>query len=171
MKRATLIGLAVALVIFCAVTAKLFIWPASGMPARVGAIFMMAGPGDRLAEAVRLAREHRAPFLVVSRGHDGYGGPCPAPVPGVRLICFDPNPATTRGEAEVAGRLARKYHWRSVALVTNTAQDTRARVRVQRCFAGPVYVVTVGVPWRSWPEQIGYEWAATLKMYLLQPGC
>ena len=62
------------------------------MPARVSAIVMLAGPGDRLPVALQLAREHRAPVLVVSRGWQGYGGPCPPPVPGVRLICFDPDP-------------------------------------------------------------------------------
>ncbi len=132
---------------------------------------MLAGPGDRLELALRLARERRAHFLLVSRGNEGYGGPCPRRVPGVRLICFEPRPASTRGEAEYVGRLARTYHWRSVALVTTAVQDSRARQRVERCFAGPAYVVTVGLPWISWPGQIAYEWAATLKMMILQPTC
>jgi hypothetical protein len=55
----------------------------------------------------------------------------------VHVICFDPNPATTTGEAEFVGRLARKYHWQSIALVTITPQDSRARLRVERCFKGP----------------------------------
>ena len=98
------------------------------MPARVSAIVMLAGPGDRLPVALQLAREHRAPVLVVSRGSQGYGGPCPPPVPGVKLICFDPDPGTTRGEAEALGRLAKQFHWSSVVLVTTSFQDTRARI-------------------------------------------
>jgi hypothetical protein len=141
------------------------------MPAHVAAIVMMAGPGNRLQAAVQLEREHRAPVLVVSRGNGGYGGPCPPPVSGVKLICFDPVPASTRGEAEFAGQLARRYRWNSIALVTSTPQDSRARQRMEACFAGRVYVVTVHIPWYSWPWEIIYEWAATLKMYLLQPGC
>ncbi len=160
-----------ALVIFGAVTARLFVWPTRGMPAHVSAVVMLAGPGDRLGLALRLARERRAPFLVVSRGHDGYGGPCPRPVPQVRLICFEPSPASTRGEAEFVGRLARKYDWRSVTLVTTTVQDSRARERVARCFAGPVYVMTTGLPWYSWPGQLAYEWAATIKMAIWQRSC
>src|SRR2546430_2427480 len=93
-------------VAFSAVTARLLVWPAEGMPARVSAIVMLAGPGDRMTVALRLAREHRAPMLVVSRGWRGYGGPCPPPTPGVKLICFEPNPGNTRGEAEFTGRLA-----------------------------------------------------------------
>ena len=56
--------------------------------------------------------------------------------PGVRTICFDPNPADTRGEAEFIGRLAKQYRWHSVVLVTTRGQDTRARIIVGRCFGG-----------------------------------
>jgi len=166
-----LAALAASLLIFSAATARLFIWPARGMPARVSAIVMLAGPGDRLQAALRLARAGRAPFLLVSRGNQGYGGPCPPPVPHVRLVCFAPTPASTRGEAEYAARLARKYRWRSLALVTSTVQDTRARQRMKKCFSGRVYVVTVGLPWYDWPGQIAYEWAATIKMAAWQRAC
>jgi uncharacterized SAM-binding protein YcdF (DUF218 family) len=156
---------------FGVVTARLFIWPAQGMPTQVSAIVMPAGSGDRLAVALRLAREHRASVLVVSQGSDGYGGPCPAAPPGVRLICFDPDPADTRGEAEVVGRLAKRYHWRSVVLVTTRAQDTRARLLVRRCFGGSVYVVTDSLSLSDWPYQIAYEWGALLKALFLQRSC
>jgi uncharacterized SAM-binding protein YcdF (DUF218 family) len=169
--RLALTWFSAAVLIFCGATARVIIWPASGMPARVNAIIMMAGPGDRLPAALRLARSHRAGFLVVSRGYHGYGGPCPKPVPRVRLVCFEPDPATTQGEAEFAARLASQHHWRSVVLVTSAPQDSRARVRMQRCFGGQVYVVTVPVPVLSWPAEIAYEWAATVKMYILQRSC
>jgi uncharacterized SAM-binding protein YcdF (DUF218 family) len=161
----------VVLAVFAVATARLFVWPALGMPARVSAIVMLAGPGDRLAEAVRLARARRAPMLVVSRGNEGYGGPCPAKVSGVKLICFEPDPASTQGEAEFIGRLARRYHWRSLVLVTSRVQDTRARIRVGRCFGGKIYVVGVALPWSSWPYQIAYEWGALVKALFLQTGC
>jgi hypothetical protein len=166
-----LAGLAALVVLFCAATARLVIWPARGMPGHVSAIVMLSGPGDRMRAAVRLAREHRAPVLVVSRGHEGYGNPCPAPVQDVKLICFEPVPASTRGEAEYVGRLARRYHWRSLALVTSVPQDSRARQRIEACFPGRVFVMPVGIPWTSWPGAIAYEWGATLKMYLFQSGC
>jgi uncharacterized SAM-binding protein YcdF (DUF218 family) len=170
-RRLFLTGLIAALAIFCATTARLFTWPASGMPTRVDAIVMPAGPGDRLTEAVRLAREHRASFLVVSRGFQGYGGPCPTPVARVKLICFNPDPASTRGEAELVGKLARTYHWHSITLVTTTAQNWRARQRMEHCFGGTVYVVTVGVPFGDWLGQVAYEWAASMKMVAWQRAC
>src|ERR1700685_3296458 len=125
--RRGLAGSAAVIVACGLVTARLLVWPAQGMPARVSAIVMLAGPGNRLPVALELAREHRAPVLVVSRGWQGYGGPCPAPISGCNLICFDPDPGTTRGEAEALGRLAKQFHWTSVVLVTTRTQDTRAR--------------------------------------------
>jgi len=156
---------------FGLVTARLFVWPAQGMPATVDAIVMLAGPGNRLPVALQLAREHRAPVLVVSRGWQGYGGPCPPPVPGVKLICFDPDPGNTRGEAEALGRLARQFRWSSVVLVTTRTQDTRARIIVARCFGGSTYVVTAPLPVSSWPYQIAYGWGALLKALVVNRTC
>ena len=170
-RRRVLAGLVVVLMVFALVSARLFVWPAQGMPPRVSAILMLAGPGDRLPVALRLARQGRAPMLVISRGWQGYGGPCPQAVPHVELICFNPDPGNTRGEAEAAGRLARKYHWQSVVLVTSTGQDTRARIMVGRCFGGPVYVITGSLPLSSWPYEIAYEWGALFKALVLHRDC
>ena len=139
--------------------------------AQVSAIVMLAGPGDRLPVALQLAREHRAPVLVVSQGWQGYGGPCPPPVPGVKLICFDPDPPTTRGEAEALGRLAKRFRWRSVVLVAIRTQDTRARLIAERCFGGSTYVVTAPLPLSSWPYQIAYGWGALLKALVVYRAC
>jgi len=156
---------------FGVVTARLFVWPAQGMPAGVSAIVMLAGPGNRLPVALRLARQHRAPVLVVSRGWQGYGGPCPAATAGVKLICFDPDPGTTRGEAEFVGQLAARYHWTSVVLVATRGQDTRARIIMGRCFSGSIYAVTAALPWDNWPYQIAYQWAALAKALVQYRAC
>jgi hypothetical protein len=161
----------VVLVVFGVVTVRLFVWPAQGMPTRVDAIVMLAGPGSRLPLALQLAREHRAAVLVVSRGWQGYAGPCPAAIPGVKLICFDPDPGDTRGEAEALGGLAKQYRWRSVVLVTTKTQDTRARIIVERCFSGSTYVVTAPQPLGSWPYEIAYQWGALFKALVLVRAC
>jgi uncharacterized SAM-binding protein YcdF (DUF218 family) len=159
------------LVVLAGLSARLFVWPAEGIPPRVDAIVMLAGPGNRLPVALRLAREKRAPLLVVSEGWQGYGGPCPQAVPGVKLVCFDPNPGNTRGEAEFAGRLAREDHWRSVVLVTTRSQDTRARILFGRCFGGTIYVMTAPLPLSSWPYEIAYQWAALAKALVVYRSC
>lgn len=172
--RRVLIVSATVVIAFCAVTARLFLWPDRGTPAKVSAIVMLDAPGDTLGVAARLAAQHRAPVLVVSLGTPASGYRCPQlgrPEPLVTLVCFHPRPATTQGEAEFVGRLARKYRWSSVAVVAITPQATRARLRVERCFAGPVYVATAPVALRSWPYEVAYEWGALFKALVIQRGC
>jgi uncharacterized SAM-binding protein YcdF (DUF218 family) len=169
--RRVLAAVAALLLIFALLTARFMLWPPQSMPAHVDAIVMMAGPGDRLNVALRLAREHRAPVLVVSQGQHGYGGPCPAPVPGIRITCFDPNPGNTRGEAEFAGRLARQHGWHSVVLVTTSEQEIRARLQMSRCFTGSIYTIDAPLPWDQAPYQVVYGWGALFKAVFLVRGC
>jgi hypothetical protein len=169
--RKALMLLVMVLVVFCVATARLFVWPDQGMPSRVDAIVMLDSPGHPLNAALRLATQHRAPFLVVSQGTPASRDPCPRPVPGVTLICFNPEPPTTQGEAEFVGRLAGKHHWHSIAVVAITPQDSRARLRVARCFPGRVYVVTAPIRLSIWPYQIAYEWAALVKALVVQRSC
>jgi hypothetical protein len=169
--RKFLVALSVVFIVVCAATARLFIWPAQGMPPRVSAIVMLDSPGRPLNAALRLAAQHRAPFLVISQGIPVARDPCPRPVRGVKLICFNPVPPTTQGEAEFVARLAKKYHWRSIAVVAITPQASRARLRVERCFPGQVYTVTTPIKLSIWPYQIAYEWAALVKALVFQRGC
>ena len=158
---------------FGVATARLFVWPQQGMPLRVNAIVMLGGQGNRLQTALGLAWAHRAPVIVISRSSHywGHGSICGPKIPRVKVICFDPSPDTTRGEAEFAGRLAKRYGWHSIALVATTPQDTRARLRVGRCFGGKIYVVNAPLPTSQWPGAIAYEWAATFKALFLQRSC
>jgi hypothetical protein len=171
--RITARVVAIVLAGLMALTARLFIWPDQGMPAHVDAIVMMNGSGNRLDTTLGLGWEHRAQVIVISRGSPywGHGSICAPKIPHVTVICFDPSPATTQGEAEFAGRLARRYHWRSIALVTTTPQDTRARLRLARCFGGDMYVVTAPLPARDWPYALVYEWGATVKALFVQRAC
>jgi hypothetical protein len=171
--RRVAVVLAVVVACFGLASARLFVWPATGMPAHVDAIVVLGGQGDRLGKGLALARQGRTPVLVVSRG-------LPAPVPAsvcaprsqsFTVICFQPEPGTTQGEAEFVGHLAKQYGWHSVALVTTPDQDTRARIRFGRCFAGHLYVVTAPLPASSWPYEIVYQWGALFKALTLQRGC
>lgn len=167
------ITLVICIVAVSAATARLFVWPETGMPPQVSAIVMLNGRGDRLDTALDLAWKHRAPYVVIFRGSPGYGhgGNCAPKIPHEKIICFDPNPATTKGEAEFVGRLAKQYRWRSLVLVTITPQASRGRLRIERCFTGPVYAVTASPPLSSWPYEIAYEWAATIKAAVFQRAC
>ena len=170
--RRTLLAAAGLLVaVFGAATARVLIWPVESTPARADAIVMLAGPGSRLPVALELARQHRAPVLVVSRGWKGYGGPCPPPTPGVRTICFEPDPGDTRGEAEHVAALARRYGWHSLIVVATRPQAVRAQLLLGRCFSGSVHVATAPLPGDTWPYQIAYGWGSLIKAVFLVRGC
>jgi hypothetical protein len=173
LRRRLATALLIMFAVFGATTVRFFVVPQQGMPSSVDAIVMLNGPGDRLDTALALAWDHRAPMLVISRGSSywGHGSVCAPKIPGVKVICFDPSPATTRGEAEFVGRLARRYRWRSIVLVATTPQDTRARLRVGRCFRGKIYMIDASLPLPDWPYAVAYEWAATLKALLVQRNC
>lgn len=155
-------------------TARWIVWPPEQvMPATVDAIVMLNGPGGRFSTTLDLARQHRAPVVAISRGsaYWGHGSVCAPKIQKVRVICFDPSPASTRGEAEFAGRLAARYHWRSVAVIAIAPQDTVARLRLGRCFGGKIYVVNAPLSVLRWPYQIVYEWGSTLKALIFQRTC
>jgi uncharacterized SAM-binding protein YcdF (DUF218 family) len=166
------VALIVVLVVAVGVTSvRLFIWPAQGMPARVDAIVVLGGPGDRLGKGLELADQGRAPVLAISEGLEVPPSLCRPRSQAPRVICFQPDPLTTQGEAEAAGRLARQYGWRSMVLVTTPDQDSRARIRFERCFGGGLYVVTTPLPASQWAGQLAYQWAATAKALVLQRSC
>jgi hypothetical protein len=170
-RRKVLAAAGIAVVIFAVATVMVLIEPPQGAPSRADAIVMLAGPGNRLPVALALARDHRAPVLVVSQGWMGYGGPCPPPTVGVRTICFDPNPGTTRGEVEYVGKLASRYGWHSLILVATRPQALRAQLLMGRCFNGATYLVTAPLGLSDWPYQIVYGWGALLKATVLESGC
>jgi len=163
----------VVVIVFAGATARLLVWPARGDPRHADAIVMLNGGGNRLAVALDLGWSHVAPYLVISRGSTywGHGSVCAPAIPRVKVICFDPSPNTTQGEAEFVGKEAERYHWKSIILVTSTAQDTRARLRVGRCFHGHISVVTINPTMSQWPYAIVYEWAALAKAVLIQRSC
>ena len=79
------------------------------------------------------------------------------------------NPGNTKGEAEFVGRIARQYHWTSVALVTTPDQAWRAALYVRRCYTRKVYSMTTPLNWTQWPYMIAYQWGATIKPKLRAP--
>jgi uncharacterized SAM-binding protein YcdF (DUF218 family) len=166
------IGLLVLVVLFAGITARVFVWPdLPSLPEHADAIIELAGTGDdsRDAVAIDLARKHRADYLVQStQVGDIHCLPTPA---GVKLLCFHPDPGTTRGEAQWIGREAQARHWKSVILVTTPDQAYRAKLRVGRCFPGQVYVATAHLPWQHWFKEIPYQWGATAKALTWQRSC
>ena len=166
-----LIALAVLFALFCGVTARLFVWPTTGMPPHVDAIVVPGGFGDRIAAAITLAKQGRARYLVLSQGEYVPPQLCGAHVGTATVLCFMPSPDTTQGEAEGTARLAQKYGFHSIVLVTTPDQTWRAELRFGRCYGGSIYAVTTPLPMHQWPLMIAYQWAASLKAEIVNRSC
>jgi uncharacterized SAM-binding protein YcdF (DUF218 family) len=123
--------------------AVLFVWPPHGTESRADAAVVLAGGrGPRLSEGLALVRKGIAPVLVVSDGWSPTWSEANrlcagrrAPVP---VVCFHPEPYSTRGEAEAFARLAAKRGWRSVVVVSSRYHLVRARMLFERCYDGRV---------------------------------
>lgn len=166
------VSVLVLFVAFCVISAHLFVWPSTGMPARVDAIVVLGGPGDRVGYGMQLAREDRARYLVFSK--DLWvlpPGICTRHVGPATVLCFQPDPNTTQGEAEGTARLAKQYGWQSLAVVTTRDQAWRARLWFGRCYSGQIYSVTAPVSWFHVPSAILYEWGATIKAEFFNRSC
>lgn len=173
--RRLLVAAAIVFVVFACATARLFVWPdLPALPDHADAIIELAGPNNagRDSEAVSLAQRGLAPVLIQSTVPEEAGTDrCLPPVAGVTIMCFHPDPGTTRGEAEYIGTLAAEHHWTSVILVTTPDQAWRGQLRVSRCFPGKVYVATTSLPLSEWPGQIMYQWGASFKALFVERDC
>lgn len=171
MRRAIRLIVVVVVVAFLVATARLFVWPPTDAPAHADAVVALGGdPGQRRAHlAMALAARGDAPVAVISLG--GYHPPCPKPPPKVEVICFVPNPATTQGEAEFATRLAARRHWRSMIVVSERSQSTRARLRFRRCTSARLLMVPVPDRASHLVPDVVYEWGALLKAFVVNRAC
>jgi len=147
--------------------------PTVNKPVRSDAILVLGPPmvDGRLDEAFRLASAHYAGTVLISIGWDKGRQRIPACAndnPAYQVICFRPDPATTRGEAEEIGRLAREHGWHSVLVVTSKYHVSRARLIVGRCMPGSVRVLapssTLSVG--DWLYQFAYQTGGFAKAFL-----
>lgn len=141
------------------------------------AVVALGGLPITARRAYELAETGAAATVVIS---DPYGDRdtgfidevCADPPPGPRIVCFDPSPQTTRGEARFIADLAAAEGWDRVAVMTTTYHVTRARFIVGRCVSVELAMVDADAPiaWWSWIYQYGYQTAGWVKA-LSQRGC
>jgi hypothetical protein len=167
----------VVLVVFCVMTALLFVYPDLNPPERSDAIIVLGGHGAPAYErGLALAKQGYAPQLVLSlqdwQSCKRYQAGLARYRPKVHVNCFKPDPQTTQGEARAIEAFAKRDHWTRIIVVVPTTQATRARLRIGRCYSGQVLEVAFppsGI-W-EWLHQFAYEWGAMFKAVVLQPGC
>ena len=143
MRRLVLLVVLVLVAGWVAVVVRFVLRPVQQNPRHADAVVVLAGDHLRLGKALELMTRRVAPTLVISDGL----------APGwreanwlcrgrarFRVVCFRPDPYSTRGEARAVARLAAARGWRSVLVVTSTYHVTRARLLFDRCTQARVSV-------------------------------
>jgi uncharacterized SAM-binding protein YcdF (DUF218 family) len=149
---------------------------------RVDAIVVLGGEHDgREDYGVSLAREGWAPTVLLSNPY-GPGDPvmrrvCSESDQVVEVLCVQPQPLTTRGEAEMTRRLANEHSWKKIIVVSWRYHLPRARFIFDQCFSDQDGAVLMrAVPRRydesvlSWEFTYMYQYGGLVKA-MLQGDC
>lgn len=161
----------------------LYVFPAHDEPREVDAAYVIGPPTDaRMALAESMVADGLTDTVVVSLSEDPQGERqawhraaqvCDAPEEQpFTVVCGEPDPFSTRGEARWIRTLIDQNGWDSVAVITFTAHLTRTRVIMERCWDGDMSYVDSGEPQnaRGWVHNYLYQSAAFAKVALEQ-GC
>ncbi|MCI0139993.1 YdcF family protein [Arthrobacter bambusae] len=160
----------------------LYVAPPSDEPQHADVLFVLGPPDQRMVYAEQLMQQGYAPTLAVSSPVDQHGrfeaGIC-GDHRSYRIICFNPDPFTTQGEARALKNLSVQYGWKSANVLTAQFHVTRARVIVSRCYTGDLQmvadrrslpVISLINPTDSWAYQYLYQTAAFVKV-AIHPSC
>jgi uncharacterized SAM-binding protein YcdF (DUF218 family) len=142
------------------------------------AILILGGYGEyRYLLGLELAEQGWASQLVVSNpkgARDVWNRRdiCADPPSRVDVHCFVPDPNTTKGEGQELRRLASRYGWRTVIVVTFWAHISRARFILEQCFDGDLVMRPSPdhIPLTRWAYEYFYQTAGYVRA-ALQPGC
>ena len=180
MRRPILLSLAGLGAIWIGACAILFGGPpteSSPPPHADAGVVLSGGLNARLDSALALMRRRVAPVLAISGVfHHGRWKKAEELCRGefhvrYRVLCFDPHPYSTRGEAETIARLARAHKWTRVVVVTSRFHVTRARMLVRRCYRGSLWVVGTSSPRWEIPQEWVSETGKLLVQLTVERGC
>lgn len=142
---------------------------------RVDAVVALGGRLETAIYAQNLVKGGAAPVLVLSDPYQPEDNlpvhqACASRPAGYRIICFAPDPSTTRGEAREIADLARVNGWTRVAVVSPTFHVTRARLLVRRCYPGTLLMLPAPMPVAFWAwtyqyvrQSLGFVKAAAMR--------
>jgi uncharacterized SAM-binding protein YcdF (DUF218 family) len=175
------LALAVVVIVLAWVAACLVFFTSSpwetGAPAHADAVIVLSGGRERLPPAIALVRRGVAPVLAISSvsrtkpwaiarrlcasGHYAHA----------RVLCFDAQPYSTRGEARTVERLVREHRWSRIVVVTSGFHITRSHMLFRRCYDGGLSMVGVPTTWWKLPAQWVSETGKMIVQLTVQRSC
>lgn len=142
----------------------------------VDAVVVLGGDNDgREAYGMRLVEAGYADTLVVSNPYPFHKGSdqdrrtelrrlCRSSTSDIKVVCFEPEPATTEGEARFVSKIAESRGWTSVVVISWRYHIVRARYIFGQCYPGDVVMRSVPRSYdRSagdWTQVFAYQYAA-----------
>jgi uncharacterized SAM-binding protein YcdF (DUF218 family) len=176
-RRTAAVVLLLCTLFWLAVAGRLFVWPATSNVRPVDVVAVFAGGGDRADRGVELIEEGVADTIVFTSAWveeldlwaQAYCNSRRVEVPAA-VVCFDPDPSTTQGEARGLTNLAAANGWDEILLVVSTDQVWRARLLMGRCWDGDLLVVAVDHDQPALFRMI-YETGASLNALVLKRRC
>lgn len=156
----------------------LFTRPHGDAVTKADAIVVLGGePDGRIEYGLELGRQGYADTVVISDAWGDNDGEinqaCSSGTDTLSVICFVPDPFSTRGEAMFTAKLAREHGWTHVIVISWNFHLVRARFIFGQCFAGDVTMLPV--PRRydydvaDWAAVYSYQYRALVKAVML--GC
>jgi len=153
----------------------LFVFPRTDAPGRADAVVVLSGAkAERLDRALEMMRAHTAPLLVISDGRNPEWPQANRLCAGhttFRVLCFKPDPYSTRGEAEAIAVLARTRGWRAVDVVTSRYHVFRARMIVRRCYHGGLRMIASTPSLGDYALGAVQEWPKLAVALLVRRAC
>ncbi len=143
------------------------------------AIFVLGGPDvdGRANYGLSLASRGYAPVVAISvaseqqyeRKHACANGT----YDNAKVLCFQPDPRTTQGEARQLRAYAKEYGWKTVIVVTSSYHVSRARWILGRCYAQTLLMTSPRVRHSIWTmaHQYLYQSFSYVKNAVVTRGC
>lgn len=140
-------------------------------------VLLSAGEAESFVTAERVMPRGDADLLVVSRTDRTELPPqwpgCGTRADGYDIVCVEPVPATTRGEARTIAQMAAEEGWEAITLLTPTHHVSRARMLFERCVNARIEVVDASPELGSlgWVRAAAGELVALARDGLILRGC
>ena len=149
-----------------------YLLPTDDQPRAPDAVVVLGGGGPERTElGLELVERYDAQLVLASTAAifgEQRGRCC-----SVDALCFEPDPPTTRGEAQGVARMAEEQGWDHITVATSAFHTSRSRFLFRQCLGDRVTVVGARLDGRpaTTPRLLLREAAGVLAGATIQRAC